>query len=68
VVQSPAIIPAKTVQTFLISSAFGNFKAVVSLHPMKNASGDDLYEVTVKVVQLVQEWGFEIIIVIYMQY
>lgn len=68
VVQSPAIIPAKTVQTFLISSAFGNFKEVVSLHPMKNASGDDLYEVTLKVVQLVQEWGFEIIIVIYMQY
>ena len=60
----PVVIPAKTIQAFFVSSAFGKFKDVVSLHPMKNTTGDDLYEVTKKVLNLVQECGFEVIVVI----
>jgi hypothetical protein len=39
---------AKTIQAFLISSAFGNFKSVVSLTPVKNLVGEELYELTQK--------------------
>jgi hypothetical protein len=38
---------AKTFQAFLIASAFGKFKSVVSLTPVKNLTGE-LYDLTHK--------------------
>jgi hypothetical protein len=38
---------AKTFQAFLIGSAFGKFKSVVSLTPVKNLTGE-LYDLTQK--------------------
>jgi hypothetical protein len=37
--QNSSTQEAKTIQAFLISSAFGNFKSVVSLTPVKNLVG-----------------------------
>jgi hypothetical protein len=44
--QNSSTQEAKTIQAFLISSAFGNFKSVVSLTPVKNLVGEELYELT----------------------
>jgi hypothetical protein len=46
--QNSSTQEAKTIQAFLISSAFGNFKSVVSLTPVKNLVGEELYELTQK--------------------
>lgn len=55
---------AKTVVAFLISSAFGNFKEVVSLHPVVNINGNDLYNITQRVIDLLKNCGFHVISII----
>jgi len=63
-VTAPSVVPAKTVQSYLIASAFGHFKEIVALHPVKNASSDDLKEITQKVIRIVHQCGFHIIVIV----
>jgi hypothetical protein len=62
--QNSSTQEAKTIQAFLISSAFGNFKSVVSLTPVKNLVGEELYELTQKNIALVMSCGLKIISII----
>ena len=62
--ENNSVVEARTIQAFLISSAFGYFKEVMSLHPVKNITGEDLLNITEKVVALVTKVGFKIIAII----
>jgi hypothetical protein len=55
---------AKTIQAYLASSAFGNFKEVVSLSPVLNMTGEELSEVTQKIIDLLIQCGFVILTII----
>jgi hypothetical protein len=55
---------AKTVLTYMISSAFGNTKEVVKLLPVQNIKGTEVAEITNKIIHFVQECGFEVLCVI----
>lgn len=61
---SQQAVAAKTVQAFLISSAFGNFKQVVALKSVLNLTGSELADLTMKAVKLVQDSGFVVISII----
>lgn len=55
---------AKTIVTFMISSAFGRVNEVVKLWPVSNVKGKELADMMKDVINFVQDCGFEIICVI----
>lgn len=55
---------ARTVQSFMIKSVFGNFKEICKLCPVKSLKGDELYVMTKQVIKLVQSIGFKVIVII----
>nr|CAI5852053.1 unnamed protein product [Callosobruchus analis] len=55
---------AKTVQTFMISSAFSNFKEVVRLVPANNMPAEELSQIVLNVINYVQTEGFKVLCVI----
>lgn len=55
---------ATTVQTFMISSAFGHFTEIVKLLPVKSMCGGDLKDAALQVISFVQNLGFHVIAVI----
>nr|CAH7763884.1 unnamed protein product [Callosobruchus chinensis] len=59
-------IPAKTIQVFLNSSAYGHFKEIVTLHPFKNITGEQLYKLTksTKVLYLIISCEFYVLAII----
>lgn len=55
---------ANTVLAFFVSSAFSNFKEIVSLIPVKNLTGSELHEYTVNTLELLHGCGFRVLTVI----
>ena len=55
---------ARTIQAFMVHSAYGSFKEVVSLTPVKALTGDYLTDLTLKVLKFVQESGLIVICII----
>ncbi|GAB0096203.1 hypothetical protein DMENIID0001_116830 [Sergentomyia squamirostris] len=55
---------ARTIQTFMIGSVFGNYQAVVKLMPVLQMTGDQLYEQTKKLIDLLQDHGLKVLVVI----
>jgi hypothetical protein len=63
-VTSPSNEVAKTVLTYMISSAFGNLKEVVKFVPVKKIKGTEVTEITKQIINFVQDCGFEALCVI----
>lgn len=55
---------AKTVLTFMVSSAFGKLSEVVSMFPVNNIKGSELTILINKCIHFVQSCGFEVLCVI----
>lgn len=55
---------AKTVQAFMVSSVFGNFREIVRLFPSSGLKGENLAELTKKVIDFVQSFGCQVIALI----
>lgn len=55
---------ARTVQTFMITSCFGNFKEIVKLLPVKKMTGDQLKKITLEVITFVQQIGFIVVAIV----
>lgn len=55
---------AKTVQAFMVSSVFGNFREIVRLFPSSGLNGNDLSELTKNVVDFVQSFNCQVIAII----
>ena len=55
---------ARTVQAFMVHSAYGSFKEVVSLTPVKSLTGEYLTDLTLRVLKFVQESGLIVICII----
>lgn len=56
--------PARTLQCFLVSSAFGSFKELVSLHPLKNADGSDLHALTLQIINFIHSCDLKIVVIV----
>jgi hypothetical protein len=52
---------ATTVMSFMISSAFGRFKEIVRLVPVKNCNAEGLYTMTNEVLNFVQNLNIQVI-------
>lgn len=52
---------AKTVQVFMISSVFSKYKDVVGLFPVSNLKSTYLKDMIMKILQMVEELGFQVI-------
>jgi hypothetical protein len=63
-VNSPSNEVAKTVLTYMISSAFGNLKEVVKFVPVNKIKGTEVTEITKQIINFVQDCGFEVLCVI----
>lgn len=55
---------ARTIQAFLISSAFGNFKSIASLVPVKKLKSSELHELVMKNLELLNLCGFRVLTII----
>jgi hypothetical protein len=55
---------AKTVLSFMITSAFGSYKEIVKLVPVSGLTGEELKKFTIEVIQYVQSFNFKVIVVI----
>jgi len=55
---------AKTIATFMISSAFGNMSEVVKLWPVNNVTGIELTQKTKQILNFIQDCGFEVLCII----
>jgi hypothetical protein len=55
---------AKTVLSFMITSAFGSYKEIVRLVPVSGLIGEELKKITIEVIQYVQSFNFKVIVVI----
>lgn len=55
---------ARTIQAFLIASAFGNFKTVVSLVPVKKLTSSELHELILKNLELLNVCGFRVLSIV----
>jgi hypothetical protein len=55
---------AKTVLTYMISSAFGNLKEVVKFVPVNKIKGTEITKITKQIINFVQDCGFEVLCVI----
>lgn len=51
----------KTVKAFLIASAFGGMKELVSLNPVCTQTSDEHYNLTPKVIKMLQDCDFNIL-------
>ena len=58
------ICSAKTVMAYLVSSAFGNSKEIVSLVPVKNINCNEFAHFTKEVCKLLVECKFRVIVII----
>lgn len=54
----------ETVQTFMISSIMSNYKDVVGLFPQTHVSGEGLYLLVQKIIELLSSIGFNIVSII----
>jgi hypothetical protein len=55
---------AKTIQTLMISSAFGNFKEVVRLVPVNKMTGSELHKVVTETIKMIENHNFKVLCVI----
>lgn len=55
---------ASTVQTFMISSIFSKNKDVLALIPVKNLTAEQLHAYTLKVLQILHEYGYTVLALI----
>jgi len=60
----PEVEAAKTVAAFLISSAFGKFKEIAALRPVKDLKGETLKVLVEEVCSLLRECGFKVVVII----
>ena len=54
---------ARTIQAFMVHSAFGNFKEIVALTPVQNLDGNYLAQVAKNIVNLVQDCDLQVLVI-----
>ncbi|XP_055379180.1 uncharacterized protein LOC129610592 [Condylostylus longicornis] len=55
---------AKTILAYMVKSVFGNFKKIIRLYPVANPTEDYLVKTTKSVIDIVQNKGFHVLVII----